>query len=748
MHEIEQKLFSLRKFRKDDDTEPTPYHFRDGTRRIHYVLVLQDTAIYKKEVLGKVLDYLSYLELQGLEFEFEIGVMPTSCEKIVLLNKLLSDPLTIDDREVYGLDKMTKLGYIKDSFPLHDGPWQWTDVKQENLNDRQLLTKYWANYSMWYKEQPINLVAKYFGTDMAFYFAWFEHYNHLLIVVAIVGIIVLCVNGILLLVYPSTFLEDLCSSEEYLCPMCDTDMCRLLRISKYCSTTKAEFVIGNYNNVIYAVIISIWVTVFLESWRRKECTLSVRWNVHHADVEYKIRYDYKDKSTYRKKSNITGEVEPYVPHGIKILRYSFTYFIVFLMVLLVSSYVFLLVLLKNWLMSLMNPEHEPMSTFWTTVIYSIFQVIFIKVFSLFYIKLSVWLTDMEVPKTQKQYNDSVISKIYLFGFINNYIPILYTAFLRGQLNASPDSIFLAAIFEKDYCFPTGCILILAIQLCVVMSLKSIGGNIFGAISRCIKDMLFSASQTKTVTETKMYVPSWEKEYYLEKTNEQSWACEFSEMILQFGYVSFFMAAFPLVGVIAIFNNFMEFRSDAIKLVRGYRRPAPNMINGIGAWNDIIKFASYFSIVCNAFLVAFNTSFIQGVVYNAVYHRGTEGFFNFTFSRFAIEDLPKKQQIATGKENITECLYHGYRYPSEHPKKYERTDDHYLVLIWKFTFVMIFENVILMIIGGIYYFVDEMPRRVKEQLHRERLFTKEVKMKLLQGKVQSRVLKSSSTLKQK
>lgn len=33
---------------------------------------------------------------------------------------------------------MNKLGYIKDSFPLHDGPWQWTDEKQENLNDRQV----------------------------------------------------------------------------------------------------------------------------------------------------------------------------------------------------------------------------------------------------------------------------------------------------------------------------------------------------------------------------------------------------------------------------------------------------------------------------------------------------------------------------------------------------------------------------------------------------------------------------------
>lgn len=56
---------------------------------------------------------------------------------------------------------------------------------------------------MWFKEQPINLVEKYFGTDMAFYFAWFEHYNLLLLGVALVGLLVLCVNGILLFVNPS-----------------------------------------------------------------------------------------------------------------------------------------------------------------------------------------------------------------------------------------------------------------------------------------------------------------------------------------------------------------------------------------------------------------------------------------------------------------------------------------------------------------------------------------------------------------
>lgn len=54
------------------------------------------------------------------------------------------------------------------------------------------------------------------------------------------------------------------------------------------------------------------------------------------------------------------------------------------------------------------------------------------------------------------------------------------------------------------------------------------------------------------------------------------------------------------------------------------------------------------------------------------------------------DLPHTQQNLTHNANITECLYHAYKYPPDHPKKYQKTDDHYLVHIWKFTFVIIFE----------------------------------------------------------
>ena len=41
---------------------------------------------------------------------------------------------------------------------------------------------------MWYKEQPLNLIEKYYGTEVAFYFAWLGLYNFMLIPASAIGV--------------------------------------------------------------------------------------------------------------------------------------------------------------------------------------------------------------------------------------------------------------------------------------------------------------------------------------------------------------------------------------------------------------------------------------------------------------------------------------------------------------------------------------------------------------------------------
>jgi Calcium-activated chloride channel len=56
---------------------------------------------------------------------------------------------------------------------------------------------------------------------------------------------------------------------------------------------------------------------------------------------------------------------------------------------------------------------------------------------------------------------------------------------------------------------------------------------------------------------------------------------FSIAVIQFGFVTLFVAAFPLAPVFALLNNFIELRSDANKFLTQYRRPVAARATSIG-----------------------------------------------------------------------------------------------------------------------------------------------------------------------
>ena len=83
--------------------------------------------------------------------------------------------------------------------------------------------------------QPLNFIKDYFGEKFGFYFAWLIHYTGWLIPVAIIGV----AFGIAMIVEGSN--EGLEPSHFLASPL----------------------------SIIYGLIIMIWITLFVESWKRK-----------------------------------------------------------------------------------------------------------------------------------------------------------------------------------------------------------------------------------------------------------------------------------------------------------------------------------------------------------------------------------------------------------------------------------------------------------------------------------------------
>lgn len=73
-------------------------------------------------------------------------------------------------------------------------------------------------------------------------------------------------------------------------------------------------------------------------------------------------------------------------------------------------------------------------------------------------------------------------------------------------------------------------------------------------------------------------------------------------MIQFGYLALFSTVWPLVPVSFIVNNWIELRSDAIKICVEMQRPTPLRADSIGPWLDSLGFLAWLGSITSAALV--------------------------------------------------------------------------------------------------------------------------------------------------
>lgn len=69
-------------------------------------------------------------------------------------------------------------------------------------------------------------------------------------------------------------------------------------------------------------------------------------------------------------------------------------------------------------------------------------------------------------------------------------------------------------------------------------------------------------------------------------------------VLQFGFITIFVAACPLAPLFALVNNWVEVRLDAQKFVCEYRRPVAERAQDIGIWFTILQVITHLAVISN------------------------------------------------------------------------------------------------------------------------------------------------------
>jgi len=658
-----------------------------------------------------------------------------------------------DDDFAFGITKLISDGVYLAAYPLHDG-----GIQSEG-SQRKLLYDEWASLKQFWKFQPLDSIRDYYGVKMGLYFAWLGYYTFMLIPPSIVGIICF-IYGVA--TYSSDIpIQDICGGEmgnTTMCPICD-EFCDFWQLKDACKMTQAKYLFDNGTTVFFAIFMSLWGVIFLEFWKRYSAEITHRWDVFGYDPEEehpRPEYLAELKDVEERTINfITQTSEPKPPFwkmklpGILI---SWTSVLMFIMLALITVIAIILYRM-SMVAALAAVNDSTIKSNWSLFISmtgAAINLVLILIFNYIYEFLAVWLTEKELHRTQTSFDDALTIKIYLFQFVNYYVSIFYIAFVKGQFVGTPDKKVRFFNWRQEECSPGGCFIELCIQLAIIFMGKQFMLSVmeyYMPIMWKIFNMLKLAGWKSDEANKEEATPQYIKDFKLVEWGHQGLFYEYLEMVIQYGFITIFVCAFPLAPFFAFCNNVLELRLDAKKILIQHRRPIAQKVQSIGVWFDIMETLGRISIITNAFIIALTSEFIPKTLYRIVYSKdGTlSGYVDFTLSKFA----PLDMDPASGA-NITSapefCRYPDYKTSyedSEH--KYENNAQFWHIWFARLLFVVIFENAVAITIMALKLAIPDISAKLKYRIRREAYITKEIiiRTERLKKEGQSRSKKSGS-----
>ncbi|XP_077425169.1 anoctamin-2 isoform X2 [Vanacampus margaritifer] len=676
-----------------------------------------------------------------------------------IVAEIISRTICRHSCQTTGIMSLLARGVYISAFPLHDGPFSRRGGKDQR-NDRQVLHEEWANYGVMLKYQPVDLIRNYFGEQIGLYFAWLGVYTQLLIPPSVLGIIVFLYG--IFTVDTNMPSQETCDDNLNItmCPLCD-GVCDYWQLSTVCSLAKASYLFDNGITVLFAIFMSLWAACFLEHWKRRQMCLKHTWDLTSLeDEEEELRPEYEEalqekknkmKAKWKKKltqsgDGVDGERDQMLsyqlePESLDIEDHLPGYLInvstLLLLVFVTFSAVFGVAVYRICMLSVwsMNPDHDAKASVRMTVTTTgiILNMLVVLVLEEVYGAIAVWLTELELPKTQEEFEERLIFKSFFLKSMNAFAPIFYVAFFKGRFSGRPgDYVYVFGDYRMEECAPPGCLIELCIQLSMIMLGKQlIQNNVFEVLIPKLRKMYRTLQEQKgkdrggedemDEADEKRSKQQFHKDFTLEPFEGVS--PEYMEMIIQYGFVSLFVASFPLAPAFALLNNVIEIRLDAAKFVTEIRRPDAVRCKDIGIWYNILCGISKFSVITNAFVISFTSEFVPRMMYQYIYSgNGTmNGYTEHSLSYFNVTNFPPGTAPNT---TLSMCRYKDYRDPPWAPDAYTFSKHYWSVLAAKLVFVIFFQNLAMFLSMLVAWLFPDVPRSLREQLKKENMMLME------------------------
>ncbi|GAB9472299.1 Protein required for meiotic chromosome segregation [Globisporangium polare] len=551
---------------------------------------------------------------------------PTPAERVQIVDYIIEQRANITTRDPW----------IHDMFPMHD----------KQLTDK-LISKWITSWRVveLVDKKILKQLRYNFGEKVSYYFAFFNYYNHWLIPIAAIGMLLQIMHGFI-------------STETY------------MRILPFWG-------IG---------VSTIWSFTFLKTWERKNASMQYEWNkkLHVKQIEYANKYFYGEK----KVNSLTGEMETVYPAWRRIPKYLcvglFMLFQMVIMLILVAVWVTIYEMLKA-----KYPESHIFSTQWFLILLEgmVFGI-FVDViqWNIVVTKMGALFTHWENYRTEEQYERALIRKLFLLDFLNYYTWFFSLAFvfvipgfgdyLTNSLNhmtfgdamnccfgpyvdqhgvcimcplGPKDATCIECVgyftFDRHHVdlsamFVTPIVVtqLLNIVLGVLMpklvrmrrehaqasadaeaqkrvmdagSMKILGSldyedkksSQFGNKSNA-RYLEYTASEIEVLNKKAREILFDSEQDSYDPYND------FHALTVQYGFTVMFSILWPPMPFACYLINILKFRTDGYRLCKTLKRPIPRRANGIGAWKGILTAYAYIAVIVNVLLICISTGALE------------------------------------------------------------------------------------------------------------------------------------------
>uniref|UniRef100_A0A3Q1ID33 Anoctamin n=1 Tax=Anabas testudineus TaxID=64144 RepID=A0A3Q1ID33_ANATE len=629
-----------------------------------------------------------------------------------------------------GLRDLMKSKVFEAKFCLHE--------KQRELKES------WARWTACLQGQPITAVRNYFGEKVALYYLWLGWYTFLLIPPAIIGMVVFLYG--LAFFNSSPLIKEVCETDTVMCPRCD-EKCQVWQLSDTCAYAKISLLFDNNGTVFFAMFMAVWATLFLEFWKRHRASYVCEWKVSEwCEEEEELILEIVNDADCTPR-----------PHKHSYMRSTLVLVYVTILVLIGLTHV--LVVFRAIIAVVLTKGNSEFlrnnSSSCAMMLGAVLHYFIITVMTRINRMVAMKLCEIEETRSFAATEKSFTVKMFTFQFFTYFSSLFYVAFFLGRINGHPGGyVRIAGKWRLEECHPSGCLTDLFIQMAIIMVLKQTISNVFEFTGpwfnrwlkrrrtqrlqrKCAHCYLKDDSEAKDGAELCdiCKIRDWLSNYRLNDVDSFSLFDEFLEMVIQFSFTTIFVAAFPLAPLLALINNIIEIRLDAIKMVTLERRMVPKKTNDIGVWIDVLEAIGVLAVIANGLVIGVSSDFIPRLVYRYRYGpcaNGTvtdidcmAGYINNTLSIARMDDnikneFSENQRRTPSGLNVTYCSYRDYRSSDD----YSLTPQFWLILAVRFAFVILFEHVVVICKFIAAWFVPSAPMQVKN----DRLFDKLKRLK--------------------